>query len=430
MKGLAITSDDNDIEIDDNDPELGIDITQSTAEQEEIEKVVSISQQNQKKCKSFVVDERNNVFIEAELFEDEDNYPVVHPDAVNLDTFDPFSIEDEQSNNNTSPPPVSVNPAPQPTRLQDQKDEDSLNDEGQGSGNQRGRGRGRPRRGTTYSGQGRTPRISKNTDVSSSASTQGRGRGRGVSSKKKGQNKAATQEKVHGRGRGRRRGRGRGAAISQQSIRAQSSNSTTNKRRRSLSDTDQSGSGSDYDQEAETFLQSIVPEDAPMVERVVRTYCTARCKAGCKNCLCVAQEQHCDPEKCNCTNCINLPGSDTLKNPIKDWKQTPFEKKNAPFDATKSGPMNIPIDATITDVVNLLWTKEIDEHVIQDTNGYMMYCQEFKQELKLIQEEAQRKKKDARATGTVQPNSSGTSASNNKKKKKLAPLLFVPSTPL
>ena len=88
--------------------------------------------------------------------------------------------------------------------------------------------------------------------------------------------------------------------------------------------------------------------------------CSAKCTAGCKSCICSKNGEVCD-KNCACTNCKNTKA-------VEDSSWVEGKKKLHREDASFGGPLiNF---ATIEEVFSAMWTEEIWQHIVQDTNQY------------------------------------------------------------
>lgn len=159
-------------------------------------------------------------------------------------------------------------------------------------------------------------------------------------------------------------------------------------------------------------------DDGDSTQEARTTYCSARCTKGCKNCLCVKAGFACDPEKCKCTTCENLTAPKDKKDPLDSWTAETVRGKKAKLDKTKSGPKGIPDahEATVNDIVDLLWPQRIWDHISHESCAYLTYCLEFSKEIVI-------NRKDRRRID--QMNKRVVIAGAKKKRKKTVPLLLV-----
>ncbi len=81
----------------------------------------------------------------------------------------------------------------------------------------------------------------------------------------------------------------------------------------------------------------------------------------------------CDPTKCKCVGCNNGPDDEKDDIDFSSWTNQEYGGKSAQFDETKKGHKNIPKDATLLDIVNLLITGQIMDHLVAETAAYLLY---------------------------------------------------------
>lgn len=121
-------------------------------------------------------------------------------------------------------------------------------------------------------------------------------------------------------------------------------------------------------------------------------WCSARCTAGCKRCVCSKNGLICG-KNCRCTGCKNTKKSE---NEIEKWKATKPDNFAKDFPhPTEGSPQNLPeqnLEAPELDLFMLFLTNNgILSHIIIETNKYFAYNKEIIENLTSEQKEKRQK---------------------------------------